>query len=164
MNIESILDRNINDNLVLAKFKLNQVIHEMTIDLTINAIMNTFDPEIHVSSNLFTPKTSSAINIQAITSSSHASSFKKKKIKSSRSKFFKILSSMSFQFIEYFNNLFYTSDQDFDAEFREFLDAIAATSTESLSEIQIITKRNDFHRMNQLLKTFLINIERSKFN
>ena len=126
--------------------------------------MNTFDPEIHVSFNLFTPKTSSTINIQAIISSSHASSFKKKKTKSSRSKFFKVLSSMSFQFIEYFNNLFYTSDQDFDAEFREFLNAITATSIESLSEIQIITKRNDFHRMNRLLKTFLIDVERSEFS
>src|SRR5947207_5820291 len=107
----------------------------MIIDFTINIIINIFNSEIHVSLNSFISKISFIINIQAIISFSHAFLFKKKKIKNSENKFFKVLSSMSFQFIEYFNNLFYMSDQDFDAEFREFLNIIAIISIKSLSKI-----------------------------
>ena len=100
-----------------------------------NIIINIFNSEIHVSLNSFISKILFIINIQAIISFSHTFLFKKKRIKNSENKFFKVLSSMSFQFIEYFNNLFYMSNQDFDAEFREFLNTIAAMSIESLLEI-----------------------------
>ena len=132
MDIESILDRNTNDSLVPTKFKSDQVTRGMTVGITMGATVDTSDPEIRVPPNPSAPETSPATNIQAVTPSPRASPSKKKRAESSGSKLSKVLSSMSLQSIEYFNNLSYTSGQDFDAGFREFLDAITATLIESL--------------------------------
>ena len=56
------------------------------------------------------------------------------------------------------------NDQDFDAGFREYLDAISATLIEPLSDAQIMTKKTGFRRMNRLLETFLIDVEGSEFS
>lgn len=163
MDIEPIYRPNTNDGLFPAESKPGQVeARGMAVVIAMTSSADTPD-RTHLTSSA--PETSIATNLQAVIPSRVSPSNKTSKRKEgSGSKLSKALSSMSLQPLNNFNNLSYMNGQDFDSGFQEFLDAISAASAEPLSNAQITTKKNEFRRMNRLLATLLIDVERSEFS